>query len=821
MTEQDFLRILRFYLDCIEAEDRRSLTTNLSALHHSVLSPWDAEETFFYPENAEVVFEAELASDRNLLLGGAALAGVAERFFYGYPVFLSSHGFLSPLFVAEVDVQLIGANSFSMRHANAGEIQLNHHLFRDQHLAPEELRVIQEELEGEYGSFADRLRAAFEALGLPVPDLAPERLEPYPMSDSPRNKWLNRPILFKSERSVYTHHLRRELAALAEHSQLSNALGNTAAGVLAGTAQLDRGGARRPGADPAPLVQVLPLNTAQEAAARAALESPLTVVTGPPGTGKSQIVVDLLASCALAGRPVLFASKNNRAVDVVRERLRMILGEERDWTLRLGSREVMDKSRQEMDNRLGSLQPGMTPPSPAPKLLYQLDQEVAGMRRQIEKVARAQTEYAGLERDLRVAEDLVEPDWVDSWAEALSSSPDLPRLERLTATAEALVGKRPARFWLRLKHAFAPAAVLRGLWGELAVLTAKLPPQVREDLNVQAQTGRADQFIQLAESCAKLNRLALWRFADDRCGRALAAIRAEEPADVLARGLDQLQGRRAELSCDQLRAAWTGRLASRAGPLRNVLGQYFDLSSRLRKSRGRAFLQVLEQLKTTLQRVGSEFPVWVVTNLSVRNALPLEPALFDLVIVDEASQCDIPSALPLLFRARRALIIGDPCQLSHISTLRQSEEERLASQNGVADLLTTWSYNQRSLYAVAEKAAVDQDQQLVFLSEHYRSHPEIIDFSNREFYKGQLILRTALESIRKRLRGEALGIFWHDVQGAVPRSSHSAVNEIEVHAVLDLLDEWVRTGFLLRNDVGFGIVTPFRLQMERIAEAVQ
>ena len=43
-------------------------------------------------------------------------------------------------------------------------------------------------------------------------------------------------------------------------------------------------------------------------------------VPQPPGTGKSQVVVELLASCALAGRPVLFASKNNRAVDVVRER---------------------------------------------------------------------------------------------------------------------------------------------------------------------------------------------------------------------------------------------------------------------------------------------------------------------------------------------------------------------------------------------------------------------------------------------------------------------------------------------------------------------
>jgi superfamily I DNA and/or RNA helicase len=43
--------------------------------------------------------------------------------------------------------------------------------------------------------------------------------------------------------------------------------------------------------------------------------------------------------------------------------------------------------------------------------------------------------------------------------------------------------------------------------------------------------------------------------------------------------------------------------------------------------------------------------------------LPLLPALFDLVIIDEASQCDIPSVIPLLARSRKAVLAGDPMQL--------------------------------------------------------------------------------------------------------------------------------------------------------------
>ena len=160
----------------------------------------------------------------------------------------------------------------------------------------------------------------------------------------------------------------------------------------------------------------------------------------------------------------------------------------------------------------------------------------------------AQVNYAGLEWDLRAAEGLVEPGRVESWAEAPAPSPGMARVELLTATAEALAGKRPARFWLKVKRTFAPAALRRRLRAELDCLTAMLPEQVRRDIDVPSETERAGEFRQLSEACGRLDRLARWRFADDKCGRALATIGAEEPADVLSQELDQLQCRRAELA---------------------------------------------------------------------------------------------------------------------------------------------------------------------------------------------------------------------------------------------------------------------------------
>ena len=69
------------------------------------------------------------------------------------------------------------------------------------------------------------------------------------------------------------------------------------------------------------LVEPLPMNEEQRDAILRGLQNDITVVTGPPGTGKSQIVSNLVVNAVKDGQKVLFASKNNKAVDVVLERV--------------------------------------------------------------------------------------------------------------------------------------------------------------------------------------------------------------------------------------------------------------------------------------------------------------------------------------------------------------------------------------------------------------------------------------------------------------------------------------------------------------------
>ena len=114
----------------------------------------------------------------------------------------------------------------------------------------------------------------------------------------------------------------------------------------------------------------------------------------------------------------------------------------------------------------------------------------------------------------------------------------------------------------------------------------------------------------------------------------------------------------------------------------NHISRYFDASEKLEKyiDNTNLWIQLNSDKKTQMRELLKFIPVWVVTNLSVKNSIPFENGLFDILIIDEASQCDIASALPLIYRAKQIVIIGDPKQLRHISLLKESQDKEYASE---------------------------------------------------------------------------------------------------------------------------------------------
>jgi len=119
-------------------------------------------------------------------------------------------------------------------------------------------------------------------------------------------------------------------------------------------------------------------------------------------------------------------------------------------------------------------------------------------------------------------------------------------------------------------------------------------------------------------------------------------------------------------------------------------------------------------------------PCWLASPESVSKVFPLEKDLFDLVIVDEASQLAVERAIPFLYRARHAVIAGDEKQLPPFDLFQVREDEPEEEDEAISD--------EKSLLDLAGTR-----YNTINLSWHYRSeYQDLINFSNHAFYEGLL-----------------------------------------------------------------------------------
>ncbi len=206
------------------------------------------------------------------------------------------------------------------------------------------------------------------------------------------------------------------------------------------------------------------------------------------------------------------------------------------------------------------------------------------------------------------------------------------------------------------------------------------------------------------------------------------------------------------------------------------------------------------------------FPVWTVNSNEIFDLLPLDPGLFDLVIIDEATQCDIASVLPLLQRGKKAVIVGDPKQLRHLSFLSTKHQRNLVSEHQLDGLDNMFlNYRENSILDLAMHA-IDDQQQIQFLNEHFRSMPDIIRFSNQRFYSDKLTIMRATPTNQ-----ETKSVFHTIVEGQ--RHKHG-YNTQEAKAIIQNIKAIINEEASLKASVckTIGILSPFRKQVDFIRE---
>lgn len=233
----------------------------------------------------------------------------------------------------------------------------------------------------------------------------------------------------------------------------------------------------------------------------------------------------------------------------------------------------------------------------------------------------------------------------------------------------------------------------------------------------------------------------------------------------------------------------------------------------LRKYRGSE--QEKEFSKMNMRSVLNALPVWLTTLDDLHRVLPMEKELFDVAIIDESSQCDLASVLPLMQRAKRIVIAGDTHQLKHMSFLSKARQNTLAGELGVSGE-DQKIYNYRDVSLMDHAAAtVDSQKQIGFLNEHFRSSPRIIGFSNQRFYQ------SSLQVMRERP--------WEEQDDALKgiycagKRDDQGVNAAEIDAIIEDLRTLIRQSQSLPDArcPSAGILSPFRNQAEAIRERIQ
>ena len=519
----------------------------------------------------------------------------------------------------------------------------------------------------------------------------------------------------------------------------------------------------RPSSGSGPLAAPLVCNRSQEETLERLRREPLTIVTGPPGTGKTQLVVNAVTNAWLDGDRVLVTSTNNAAVDVAVARaetdvfsgLLMRTGNraEREAvparvTAASGQAAAHTGERAEARARLKRIAAERAQLMEKLALLDMLDGELLRIAETLERVR----------RDLNEAAQVL---WTGASSPELSS--DSRAIERRASRLlRAWFFRRFRTRRLRTRINCIETAALEqiGTWARLH--------QHRSKLTRELKAGQAE-YRQLKAVVGDPTTSV--RDADRKWAEAsLCTIQADTAARIRS-GADRL--------------AVFGRTSTGGGPFK------------------RAVANSLESLRG-----------WACTTLSASPNFPLEAGLFDLVIIDEASQCSLAAVLPLAYRAKRLAVVGDPCQLQPIVSLGDRLLQEVAAQTGFDsdDLRHRGIHHKHgSAYFAFEFAAKPHAPTL--LNEHYRCHPHIARWFNRMFYSDQLTVLTEVAETTQRDRT----ILWQDVEGAAerPPTGSSWLNRAEAEHAVE------RLGKVLESVSSVGVITPFAAQAQLVRKLAE
>ena len=846
-------RLVDYALACVEAESAQTWVPVETGPDDN---PWfccDGPETLITGRSDSTMASPAMAEYLDRKIGG--IAARRSPMIYGWPSVVAPRRAgpsITPLFVVQVE-QTKSDGKWKLTATHEPEFNLAALANRPEHAdVADEIRKLALPF-GDPEETAQTAREVAQLLGYSPPPLAPDELARIDQTTAGRAGVYNAAICLAAAFSPYRRVVDEELRALRGRGDWVG----TAAAWLVGKGKEARS---RPSEPP---VAALQTNQSQEEILAAIRTQSLTVVTGPPGTGKTQLVVNTVADAWLDGETVLVASTNNAAVDIAVERAnRDVL---QGLLIRTGNRDIKQQVAESIStaraNALKSLKYSGTRRETARRLFDKAGKQRSARRavaerledvddwllRKIEERTEARDELLEATGRLVPAggKPSVEdepPSLEDIRIRARAAGNELKVAHERQCAAPCFVPRNPKHRELETRTGLGAEEVKEiGRRAEALVgsgwTSAFARRSLRKDVGCPHDTPVED-IHEWARAWQEVEAERLRKEEDARAKKALAQQTATaRRALVEALGCgdgslveELLDWARAEHQLTKIEGQFESLRRDRERRQQRVEGaaaaseeerEWLDASLTLVRA------TVAERIATAkawtipafssvsmhgppfgraVEKALTVFPGWACTALSAGGSFPLKAGLFDLVIVDEASQCNLADVLPLAYRAKRIVIAGDPNQLRAISVVGDAQLRKIAVDTGHdEDELRERGIHHKdgSAYQAFEFAA---DSPPRLLDEHFRCHPHIAKWFNETFYGGELHVLTDIAGAQGR------ALVWRDVDGESrrPRGKGGWVNVSQARATVDSLVE------LMGPQSTIGVVTPYAAQGELI-----
>jgi len=571
-----------------------------------------------------------------------------------------------------------------------------------------------------------------------------------------------------------------------------------------------------------PLINISKLNQEQYQSINQLFKQKLTVITGPPGTGKTQVVKNIIANAIINNKKVLFTSNNNKAVDNVVDGLSQEI--DNKYFLRLGKEEYVQNTIQNLNliinkktnNEINDLSDELT------KKNYEFEEnkkrslELNELLNSLNLLKEKQSKTRNLLEDKKIEYS----NWKESQTKEHFDFFIVNNLEIKIYNADfnnILLEIKEAKNSFFIKIIF-NIFNKKNIINEVRKINFSLPEKIRVFVDRESPFVNPNNLLDSLEN----NLLFIKSLENIKREINLKETEFKEIIQKFEKELSEFESKISyiELNYDN----FTNEIVSIEDNLpligkdilKIVINEKIRLSQTSDIIRYKEYLENglpwqdnlrVEVLENTHNFLNS-FNLIATTNLSIKKSFILEPQIFDIVVVDEATQSNISSILPILYRAKSIVIIGDPLQLPHITKIDDVEEkyvrDKLELQSG------TFNYIKNSLFHLAKDISDLSALKSYFLNEHFRCHPDIIDFSNIYFYQMKAGHELSIKTKRENFIFGKPGIHWIDVKGIVDKNENKNIEE--ARKSIELAER-------LSNEfptASIGIISPFKNQYEYI-----